>query len=145
MLSASVYVGLFWIALLAATIFPFQSESALLALLLTDDYIWWVLVLVATLGNTMGSAVNWLIGKYFAPLERYRWFPVKQASMEKAEAWYQRYGKWSLLLSWVPFVGDPLTIVAGVLRERFYVFIGLVLMAKLFRYLAIAAVAYGIL
>ncbi len=64
--------------------------------------------------------------------------------MEKAERWYQRYGKWSLLLSWVPFIGDPLTLAAGLLRERFVVFIALVFIAKFARYLAIAAVALGL-
>ena len=64
--------------------------------------------------------------------------------MEKAELWYARYGKWSLLLSWVPFIGAPLTLAAGVLRERFEVFLILVLIAKLGRYLVIAAVALGV-
>ncbi len=145
MVSFAVYAGLFWTALLAATVFPFQSEPVLLALLLTTDYSWWLLVLVATVGNTLGSVINWFIGKNLARLEPYQWFPIKRASMERAEAWYQQYGKWSLLFSWAPFIGDPLTVVAGILRERFVVFLGLVLVAKLCRYLVIAAIAYGII
>ncbi len=144
MVSFAVCAGLFWTALLAATVFPFQSEPVLLALLLTTNYSWWLLVLIATAGNTLGSVVNWVIGRNLARLENYRWFPVKRDSIERTETWYRRYGKWSLLLSWAPFIGDPLTIVAGILRERFVVFLGLVLIAKLCRYLAIAAIAYGI-
>lgn len=139
-----MYAGLFWIALLAATIFPAQSEPVLFGLLLTENYAWWILVIVATVGNTLGSVINWFIGKNIAHLEQYKWFPIKRHSMEKAEDWYQRYGKWSLLFSWVPFIGDPLTLAAGVLRERFAVFLMLVLIAKLGRYLAITAIALGI-
>ncbi|MHB1086239.1 MAG: YqaA family protein [Minisyncoccota bacterium] len=141
MVSFAVYAGMFWAALLAATIFPFQSEPVLLTLLLTDSYVWWILVFVATAGNTLGSILNWFIGRNLARLEQYDWFPVKRSSMQKAEAWYQRYGKWSLLLSWAPFIGDPLTLAAGVLREKLNVFIILVLIAKLVRYLVVVAIA----
>ncbi len=145
MTSLAAYTAIFWLALLAATIFPFQSEPVLLGLLLTQDYTWWILVAAATFGNTLGSIINWLIGRNIALLERYRWFPLKRSSMEKAEVWYQRYGKWSLLLSWAPFIGDPLTLAAGVLRERFWIFTALVVSAKLFRYLVVASIAKGLL
>lgn len=143
--SLVIYGGLFWAALLAATVFPFQSEAVLFGLLLTGKYSWWILVLVATAGNTLGSLINWFIGRNIAYLEQYTWFPIKRTTIEKAEAWYKRYGKWSLLLSWAPFIGDPLTLVAGFLRERFAVFIVLVFLAKLGRYLVIAAIASGAL
>jgi membrane protein YqaA with SNARE-associated domain len=63
--------------------------------------------------------------------------------LQKAEAWYHRYGRWSLLLSWVPVIGDPLTVVAGVLREPFAVFLALVTVAKIGRYLAIYGLQQG--
>ena len=67
-------------------------------------------------------------------------FPVNGKSLERAESWYRHWGCWSLLLSWVPVVGDPLTIAAGFLREPIWVFILLVSIAKIGRYLAIAAI-----
>ncbi len=145
MSSLLVYVSLFWVALLAATVFPFQSEAVLFGLLLSGKYSWWILVLVATAGNTLGSLINWFIGRNIAYLEQYTWFPIKKrTTIEKAEAWYRRYGKWSLLLSWAPIIGDPITLVAGFLREPLAIFIALVFLAKLGRYLAIAAIAMGL-
>ncbi len=135
------YLLLFWAAFLAATVFPFQSEAVLLSLLLTEAYNGPLLILVATIGNTAGSAVNWLIGRNIAFLERFHWFPVNRSSLLKAEAWYQRYGKWSLLLSWVPIIGDPFTLAAGFLRERFSVFLVLVAISKFARYCVIALIA----
>ncbi|TNB46687.1 DedA family protein [Martelella lutilitoris] len=133
------YGGLFASALVAATILPMQSEAVLSGLILTSDYPVWALVLVASLGNVLGSVVNWLLGRGTARFRGRRWFPVGPAALERAEAWYRRYGKWSLLLSWAPIVGDPLTVVAGILREPFAVFLVLVTIAKVGRYLMLAA------
>jgi membrane protein YqaA with SNARE-associated domain len=94
---------------------------------------------VASIGNTAGSAVNWLLGCSVERFRHRRWFPVDEASLDRAQGWYRRYGRWSLLLSWVPIVGDPLTVVAGVMREPFPVFLLLVSAAKTGRYLALAA------
>lgn len=137
------YAGLFWASFLAATILPFQSEVVLFGMLLTHHYAWWLLVLVASLGNILGSVVNYGLGRGLAAFEHRRWFPVKRAKIARAEAWYHAYGRWSLLLSWVPLIGDPLTIVAGVLRESFPVFLLLVSIAKVARYFAVAAISYG--
>ena len=101
----------------------------------------WLLVVVATAGNTLGSATNWLLGRFFIHYQNRRWFPVKQDAIIKAETWYRRYGRWSLLLSWVPIIGDPLTLVAGILREPFHSFILIVAIAKLARYLVVAGIA----
>jgi len=134
-----VYLGLFGTALVAATILPMQSEAALVALLLSGAYPPWLLILVASLGNVLGSVINWLLGR---GIERFRdrpWFPAKGAALERAQRWYARYGKWSLLLSWAPIVGDPLTVVAGILRVPFSVFLLLVTIAKVGRYLVLAA------
>jgi membrane protein YqaA with SNARE-associated domain len=137
------YAGLLAASFLAATVLPFQSEAVLFTLLLTKHYTWWTLVLVASIGNIGGSAVNWALGRSFAQLENRSWFPVKRDQIVRAEHWYRAYGRWSLLLSWLPFIGDPLTIVAGVLREPFPVFLALVAAAKTARYLAVAAIAFG--
>ena len=143
MTELGVYAGLFLIAFLAATILPAQSEAGLAGLLLSGEYSAVLLVLVASLGNTLGAVVNWGLGRGIERFSERPWFPVKPAQLERASRWYRRYGKWSLLLSWAPFVGDPLTVAAGVLREPFGTFLLLVAVAKTGRYLVVAALALG--
>jgi membrane protein YqaA with SNARE-associated domain len=143
MLHVPDYLGLFGAALLSATVLPFQSEAILFGMLLLEHYSTWLLVAVASLGNTLGSVLNWVLGRFIAHFENRRWFPVSPRQVAKAEAWYHEYGRWSLLLSWLPFVGDPLTIVAGALREPFPVFLALVAVAKTARYVAVAAISLG--
>jgi membrane protein YqaA with SNARE-associated domain len=139
----AVYAGLFAAALAAATVLPVQSEVALVALLLAEHYPVWTLVLVASVGNTLGSSINWGLGRLLSRFEKQRWFPIRRETIGRAEAWYHRYGRWSLLLSWLPVIGDPLTIVAGVLREPFPIFLLLVAAAKTARYLAVVAITQG--
>ena len=130
--------GLFLSSFLAATLLPAQSELALAGLLSHDVAAPALLVGVATLGNTLGSLVNWLLGRWAHRLGERRWFPVKGDALRKAESWYHRYGRWSLLLSWAPIIGDPLTLAAGLLREPLLPCLLLVGLAKLGRYLVIA-------
>lgn len=140
MSALAVYAGLFGIAFLASTVFPAQSEAALGALLLAGEHPAATLIVVASVGNVLGAVVNWALGRGLERFKDRRWFPAKGAALARAQRWYQRYGKWSLLLSWAPFVGDPLTVIAGVMREPFLVFLALVAIAKVGRYLALAAV-----
>ena len=135
------YVGLFFAALLAATLIPAQSESVLVGLLLTKQFVPWLLVAVATLGNTLGSVLNWWLGRSLQRFQHKRWFPVSEAALHKAQTHFQRYGYWSLLLSWLPIVGDPLTMIAGVLRVPLLPFVLLVGAAKLTRYALLAWLA----
>lgn len=144
MADLAVYAGLFLTAFVAATILPMQSEAVLAGLLLLDAQPVWLLVAVASIGNVLGSVVNWLLGRFIERYRDRRWFPVKQASLDRAGAWYRRYGKWSLLLSWMPIIGDPLTVAAGVLREPFPTFLLLVATAKIGRYLVLTAVTLGL-
>ena len=137
------YAALFAAAFLSATVFPFQSEVVLFGMLMAEHYSWWLLVLVASLGNTIGSVANWVVGRFLAHFEGRRWFPISRGKMVRVEGWYHRYGRWSLLLSWVPIIGDPLTIIAGVLREPLPIFILLVAIAKTARYFAVAALSFG--
>lgn len=129
-----VYLGLFLLALGAATLLPLQSEAGLVALLLTDDYNVAALLLVAIAGNTLGSTINWWLGRELVRFQQRRWFPASPAQLQWAQGWYHRYGRWTLLLSWLPVVGDPLTLVAGVMREPLPRFLLLVLFAKSARY-----------
>lgn len=136
-----VYLGLFLAAFVAATLLPAQSEALLVGLLLAG-YKPWLLVAVASVGNVLGSTVNWWLGRELLRFSGRRWFPVKPDALAKAQAWYARYGKWSLLLSWVPVIGDPLTLAAGVMREPLRVFLLLVTVAKTGRYAVLALVAW---
>ena len=140
MADLATYFGLFSSALLAATLFLAQSELVLAGLLLAGSQPTWALIAVATVGNVLGSAINWGLGRYLEHFQDRRWFSVKPRALDKAAGWYHRHGRWSLLLSWAPFIGDPLTLAAGVLREPFAPFLGIVTLAKLGRYLVLAAV-----
>lgn len=140
----AAYAGLFFAALAAGAILPVPSEPALVAVLLTSGDPAWVAVVVATVGNVMGSVINWFIGRGIERLRGRPWFPFSEASLTRAEAWYHRYGRWSLLFSFVPIVGDPLTVIAGVMREPFRSFLLLVTIAKLGRYVVVAALTLGL-
>jgi membrane protein YqaA with SNARE-associated domain len=138
-----LYAGLFLTAFAAATILPLQSEAALVGLFLTGHPAW-LLLIVASTGNVLGSIINWIVGR---AVERYRdrpWFPVKPESLKRARGWYKRFGRWSLLLSWVPIIGDPITVVAGVLRERLSIFLAFVAIAKVGRYSVLIWIAHSL-
>jgi membrane protein YqaA with SNARE-associated domain len=137
MIDLSVYSGLFAVALVAATLFPLQSEALLVGLLIAGKQPAWLLITVASAGNVAGSVINWVLGRSIEQLRERRWFPIKQRALERAEGWYRRFGRWTLLLSWTPVVGDPLTMIAGVLREPLWSFLLIVGIAKTGRYLAL--------
>lgn len=143
MVDLSAYFGLFIAAFAAATLVPAQSEALLVGLLLAGNLSPTTLLMVATLGNVLGSVANWLLGRYLERLRHKRWFPVSERQLEKAQRSYHRYGRWSLLLSWVPIIGDPLTVVAGTLREPLWSFLLLVTLAKGGRYLLLAGITLG--
>jgi len=133
------YAILFLSAFLAATILPFSSELTLTALLATGAPALSLLV-VATVGNTLGSAVNWLLGLYLLHFKGRRWFYFSDAKIQRGQYWFNRYGVWTLLLSWVPVGGDVLTLVAGVMKVRFWLFLVLVAVGKALRYGVVIAV-----
>ena len=143
MSALAVYGGLFLSAFFAATLLPAQSEFVLAALLTSQDWsaVW--LLTVASLGNILGALVNYALGRGANALQHKRWFPLSGAALARAERWYRRYGRYSLLLSWAPVVGDPLTLAAGAMRENIWVFLGLVTLAKTGRYLVIAGLVWG--
>ena len=124
---AAVYGGLFLSAFLAATLLPAQSEIVLAGLAADGSYSMPALIGVATLGNVLGACVNWWLGRTAARL--------KPLAHTRAVSWYRRFGIWSLLFSWLPVVGDPLTLAAGVLGVSFLPFLVLVTVGKAARYL----------
>lgn len=143
-LTLLTYAGLLAIAFASATILPLQSEALLAALLVARrDPV--ALVLVATVGNVAGSTVNWWLGRRLAALRRPGWLRISDASLQRAGERYRRYGKWSLLLSWVPVIGDPLTLMAGFLNERLTTFLVLVTIAKSVRYVLVTLIVLGLL
>ena len=115
-----------------------------MALLLTSDLALWALLATATTGNVAGSALNWFIGLGAGRLEGSRWFPVSPDGLAKARSWYHRYGRWSLLMSWVPVIGDPLTVAAGLMREPLWSFLLIVSVAKFIRYAVLAGVTLSV-
>jgi membrane protein YqaA with SNARE-associated domain len=127
------YLGLFVSAFLAATVVPFYSEI-LFTGLLAAGYDPLTLWLWASTGNTLGSAVNWALGRYLRHFEDRRWFPFKRSNLGRAQDWFQKYGVWSLLMAWLPVGGDALTFIAGMMRVRFPVFLVLTAIGKSTRY-----------
>lgn len=132
------YSGLFASAFLAATILPAQSEAGLAALLSMRELSVFWLIAVASIGNILGAVVNWFLGRHLEKLKSRKWFPVSEAQMTRATRWFQKIGVWSLLLSWMPIIGDPITLAAGVFGVRFSLFLALVSIAKIGRYIGIA-------
>ena len=117
-----IYLSLFVISFLAATILPFSSELTLAGLIATSNYDNLLLLIVASLGNILGSVVNWALGFYSSNLTTKKWFPFKETQIENSSKWFSKFGRWSLLFAWVPVIGDPLTLVAGLFRAKFLEF-----------------------
>lgn len=131
-----VYLTLFTVSLLAATLLPVGSE-ALLLYDLSLDFNPLLLILSATIGNTLGSIVNYLLGyKGIEFLVEKKYANSKQ--LKKATAIFQKYGAYSLFLSWMPVVGDPITFIAGVLRYDLKKFVVIVFVAKGVRYITVS-------
>jgi len=133
---------LFAVAFGAATILPFQSEILFAAMQLRGAAPLWVLVAVASLGNTLGAVVNYWLGRWIETARDSRWFPVSEAQLARAQAWYAKRGVWTLLLSWAP-LGDALTVAAGVMHTPLRVFLPLVAVAKTGRYIVLALITEG--
>jgi membrane protein YqaA with SNARE-associated domain len=132
-----IYLSLFVSAFLAATLLPFSSEVFLMTLVLSgQDNLFW-LWLWATLGNVTGSVINWILGYYFLQLQNKIGFPFSQNEIGKARETFLKYGVWTLLLAWLPVVGDPLTFIAGMFRTPFLLFLVLVFLGKGSRYFVV--------
>jgi membrane protein YqaA with SNARE-associated domain len=135
-LSAHGYPSLFLLSFLASTLVPLGSEW-LLATMLISKYDPFMTVAVASLGNYLGACTTWLIGIYGGPFLIRRFLRIEPATEERARAMYGRYGAWSLLLSWLPVIGDPLCLVGGILKIGFGRFSLLVMTGKVARYGAV--------
>ena len=132
-----IYLSLFTISFLAATVLPFSSELTLAGLIATSNYDNLSLLIVASFGNVFGSVINWTLGFYSRNLTRKKWFPFKDQQIESSSKQFNKFGKWSLLFAWVPVIGDPLTLAAGLFRVKFTEFLILVTIGKVSRYVAV--------
>ena len=137
----TVYFFLFLISFLAATILPFSSELTLISLLKTNNYSPILLISTSSLGNILASIFNWSLGFYLFKYINKKWFPFTQNQIDVASNRFNRFGIWSLLFSWLPVIGDPLTLIAGILRVNFLLFLILVALGKISRYLFIYLLA----
>ena len=129
----TVYLTLFLTALAAATVLPFYSEFLVVGLIL-DGKPAWPVWFWATLGNTLGSVVNYVLARYLLHFRDRKWFPMREERLGKAQAWFNRYGQASLLLAWAPVGGDALTYIGGLMAVPFRNFLLLVATGKGLRY-----------
>nr|WP_156315096.1 YqaA family protein [Mesorhizobium japonicum] len=126
-------------AFLAATVLPVSSEAVLAGMIVSGCGDPALLLTVATIGNTLGSLVNWVLGRGIDGLRNRRWFPVTADRYEQACRTFRRFGEWTLLFAWLPVVGDALTLAAGAARVNLAVFVALVATGKAARYAVIVA------
>lgn len=134
----SALAVLFISGFLSATLLPGGSEAGLIATLTLNQYSVTIVILVATLGNTLGGLINYWLGI---------WLPNKtnnKKQSHKAIRWLQQYGVWTLLLSWLPVIGDPLCLAAGWLRLSFWPCAILIALGKAVRYALLTAIFYGL-
>ena len=122
---------------MVATIIPFGSEAYFITLLSLDKYNHFILFVVASVGNVLGSLFNWICGFYINFFIKKSWFPINNKIIDRGNKLFTKYGKWSLLISWFPLVGDPITFAAGTLRYPIIPFLVLVSIGKVGRYLII--------
>ena len=140
-----MYLSLFLSSFLAATLIPAQSEAILSFQLASNKEDLIYLILLATSGNVLGALVNWYLGKFLIHYKEKKWFPIKADKLAKGEKYYKKYGRVSLLLSWMPIIGDPITLVAGILKEPIWSFLILVTIAKGLRYIFVVVVTLNII
>jgi membrane protein YqaA with SNARE-associated domain len=136
-LSSYGYLYMFILSFMASTLIPIGSEWLLVSMIMKGfDPL--LTVSTATAGNTLGACTTYGIGIYGSTWVARKLFRMDGKSQRRAEKIYARYGVWSLLLSWLPLVGDPICFAGGLLRIHFGVFVVLVLAGKLFRYSLLA-------
>lgn len=128
---------LFFVAVFSASILPSQAELVLFAFLAAGKENALLLVVAATAGNTLGSLGNYYIGRSILHWQDKKWFPFKQKYMRKPQALFEKHGHLTLLLAGVPFIGNPITVTAGMMQVPLCIFIPLVATGKGLRYILV--------
>jgi len=131
------YISIFFLSFLAATIIPFSSEVGLFSYMALGKFNNELLLIFASFGNILGSCANYILGLFIIKFKTKSWFPYKDNQILKATNWFNRFGVYSLFFAFLPIVGDPLTLIAGIFRVSFLKFIILVSLGKILRYLLI--------
>lgn len=134
------YFGLFLISFLSASLLPLASEVFVVGMPPLGYNVWGVIA-VATFGSYLGSVVNYMIGKKGTDFVLGRYVKIDPKTWDRAERFYERWGPVALFFSWVPFIGDPLTAVAGALNMHLGIFSFWVLFGKTLRYLVLLGIA----
>ena len=140
-----MYFSLFLSSFFSATLLPAQSQAVLAFQLVSNKNNLIYLIFVATLGNVLGSLVNWYLGRFCLKYKEKKWFPIKVNQLEKGQKYYRKYGRFSLLFSWLPVIGDPITLVAGVLKEPLWSFLIFVTIAKGLRYIFVVVITLNLI
>ena len=140
-----MYLSLFLSSFIAATLLPAQSEAVLAFQLASNKNNLIYLMLIATFGNVLGSLVNWYLGRFCLKYKEKKWFPIKANQLKRGQKYYNNYGRFSLLFSWLPIIGDPITLVAGALKEPLWSFLILVTIAKGLRYIFVVVITLNLI
>ncbi|MCA2013022.1 DedA family protein [Cereibacter sphaeroides] len=135
--------GLFAAAFVAATVLPFQSEIIFAGLQVAGMAPVWLLVVVASIGNTLGTYVNYWLGWRLETAGGHRWLKIPDDKFARARRWWDRWGVWMLLASWLP-IGDLTTVIAGAMRTPLWLFTLMVAVAKTGRYIVLALITAGL-
>jgi membrane protein YqaA with SNARE-associated domain len=137
------YISLFIISFLASTILPLGSE-ALVVLLIRTEFNFFLVVAIATIGNYLGACTSYYIG-YKGRLDIIeKYFSISKTKLGKADIWFQKYGTYSLLFTWVPAIGDVITVSGGILKLDFKKFSFYVIVGKMLRYAAVAYISLSV-
>jgi len=138
------YFGLFVISFLSATLVPLASEVFVVAMPALN-YNSWLILVSATAGSFLGSLTNYYVGKKGTDFILGRYIRINEKTWQRAERFYERWGAITLFFSWVPFIGDPLTVVAGAFNISLRLFTFWVLLGKTLRYLVLLGIANRII
>ena len=134
------YFGLFLISFLSASLLPLASEFFVVAMPPLGYDKWWIIIF-ATAGSFLGSLTNYYVGKKGGGFILSRYVQIKPTTLLRAQNFYQRWGPIALFFSWVPFIGDPLTAVAGTLKLDLRIFTFWVVLGKALRYVVLLGIA----
>ena len=130
-------VAVFVIAFISATLLPMGSEPAVFLVVKADPGLFWPVIAVATIGNTLGGVVSWWMG--YAAEKAVEAVRHREPPNPRALQWLQRFGPKACVLSWLPVVGDPLCAVAGWLKLPFWPCVGWMTLGKFLRFLLYTA------